>query len=84
MATLTICNVSMALEERVRAAGYGHSMEDEVREILETTLPETEELLQANLAEAIRRRFAPLGGVDLEPPPDEFVEAPRHSICDRR
>lgn len=78
MATLTIRNVSTALEERlrVRAAGHGHSMEDEVREILEATLPETEESPQLNLAEAIHRRFAPLGGVDLELPPDEFVEAP--------
>jgi hypothetical protein len=29
-----------------------------------------------NLAEAIRRRFAALGGVDLELPPSEFVDAP--------
>ena len=42
MATLTIRNVSMALEERVRAAGYGHSMEDRCGNF-ETTLPETEE-----------------------------------------
>jgi len=27
-------------------------------------------------SEAIRRRFAPLGGVDLELPPHEFVDAP--------
>jgi hypothetical protein len=31
---------------------------------------------EPNLAEAIRRRFAPLGGVDLELPPPEFVDAP--------
>jgi len=31
---------------------------------------------EPNLAEAIRRRFAPLGAVDLELPPDEFVDAP--------
>ena len=31
---------------------------------------------EPNLAEAIRRRFAPLGGVDLELPPAEFVDAP--------
>jgi len=31
---------------------------------------------EPNLAEAIRRRFAPLGGVDLELPPAEFVDVP--------
>jgi hypothetical protein len=31
---------------------------------------------EPNLAEAIRRRFAPLGGGDLGPPPAEFVDAP--------
>jgi plasmid stability protein len=78
MATLTIRNFDAALKERlrVRAAHHGHSMEAEVREILETTLAEHKGQPQPNLAEAIRRRFAPLGGVDLELPPDEFVDAP--------
>ena len=31
---------------------------------------------EPNVAEAIRRRLAPLGGVDLELPPAEFVDAP--------
>jgi hypothetical protein len=31
---------------------------------------------ETNLAEAIRQRFAPLGGVDLELPPDGFVSEP--------
>ncbi len=31
---------------------------------------------EPNLAEAIRRRFAPLGGVDLELPPPEYVGEP--------
>jgi hypothetical protein len=30
---------------------------------------------EPNLAETIRRRFAPFGGVDLELPPDEMVGA---------
>ena len=30
----------------------------------------------ANLAKAIRARFAPLGGVDLEIPPREFMRDP--------
>ena len=78
MATLTIRSVDAALKERlrVRAARHGHSMEAEMRQILETTLAEPVGSPQPNLAEAIRRRFAPLGGVDLELPPDEFVDAP--------
>ena len=31
---------------------------------------------EPNLAEAIRRRFTPLSGVDLDLPPSEFVDAP--------
>jgi antitoxin FitA len=78
MATLTIRNVDPALKERlrVRAAQHGHSMEAELRQILETTLAEPEKPGQPNLAEAIRRRFAPLGGVDLDLPPAELVGAP--------
>ena len=47
---------------RVRAARRGHSMEEEVRQILRTALStETGD----NLAEAIRKRFEQLGGVEL-------------------
>ncbi|MGH7102126.1 MAG: FitA-like ribbon-helix-helix domain-containing protein [Acetobacteraceae bacterium] len=79
MATLTIRNVEANLKERlrVRAARHGRSMEAELRQILESTLAAPEEPPQRNLAEAIRRRFAPLGGIDLEPPPGEFV-GPSH------
>ena len=78
MATLTIRNVDASLRERlrVRAAQHGRSMEAEMRQILQTTLAEPAGPPQPNLAEAIRRRFAPFGGVELELPPDEFVEAP--------
>lgn len=76
--TLTIRNVDAILKERlrVRAARHGQSMEAEVRQILKATLAESEGMPQPNLAEAIRRRFAPLGGVDLELAPDELVDAP--------
>jgi hypothetical protein len=37
--------------------------------------PRTEQMPEPNLAETIRRRFAPFGGVDLELPPDEMVGA---------
>jgi antitoxin FitA len=78
MATLTIRNVDAAVKERlrVRAAQHGRSMEAEARTILSEAVAAKREQSEPNLAEAIRRRFAPLGGVDLELPPSEFVDAP--------
>lgn len=49
---------------RMRAARHGHSMEREAREILQRTLL-SEGPAQVHLVDAIRRRMAPLGGVDL-------------------
>ena len=77
MTTLTIRNVEAAIKERlrVRAARNGRSMEAELRQILSDTLaPESSR--EPNLAEAIRRRFAPLGGIDLEPHPRVPVGQP--------
>ena len=60
---------------RVRAAHHGHSMEEEVLHILHATL--TEERQPAmNLSDSIRRRFAPLGGVDLSEPEREPLRDP--------
>jgi plasmid stability protein len=65
MATLTIRNIDPAIKERlrVRAAEQGRSMEAELRVILAEAIG-TGPSPQVNLAEAIRRRFAPFGGVD--------------------
>ena len=65
MATLTIRNIDPAIKERlrVRAAEQGRSMEAELRVILAEAIG-TAPSQQVNLAEAIRRRFAPFGGVD--------------------
>ncbi len=71
MTTLMIRNVDPALKERlrVRAARNGRSMEAELRHILSTALG-GDRKREVNLAEAIRRRFLPFGGVDgLEPHP---------------
>jgi antitoxin FitA len=70
MSTLMIRNVDPAVKERlrVRAARNGRSMEAELRHIL-TEILASEKRPEPNLAEAIRRRFAPLGGVDLDPHP---------------
>jgi len=78
VATLTIRNVEATVKERlrVRAARHGRSMEAEVRSILSAAVAADRDQPEPNLAEAIRRRFAPLGGVDLELPPPEFVGEP--------
>jgi plasmid stability protein len=77
MATLTVRNVDPRLKEqlRVRAAKNGRSMEAELRHIIGETLAR-EGGRGPNLAEAIRRRFAPLGGVELEPHPPVPVGEP--------
>jgi len=49
---------------RARAARHGRSMEEEAREILKAALA-TNKTGQRNLAESIRRRFGPRGGVEL-------------------
>ena len=78
LTTLTIRNVDSRLKERlrVRAARNGRSMESELRHILSAALG-AEEKRETNLAEAIRRRFLPFGGVDqLEPHPPVPVGSP--------
>ncbi len=76
-ATITIRNLDGRVKERlrVRAAQNGRSMEAEARLILSDTLAPT--LAEpVNLAEAIRRRVAPLGGIELEEHPDVAIEEP--------
>ena len=77
MATLTVRNVDARLKERlrVRAAQHGRSMEAELRHILGEVLA-GDPGREPNLAEAIRRRFEPLGGVDLPPHPPVPVPEP--------
>ena len=77
MTSLTIRNVHPMLKERlrVRAAHNGRSMEAELRQILNDTLADPAPR-ETNLAEAIRRRFAPLGGVELEPHPPQPAGEP--------
>jgi antitoxin FitA len=66
---------------RMRAAQNGRSMEQEAREILRIELNKSGEANRPpktgkDLVEAIRRRFAPLGGVDLEIPPRGPIRDP--------
>ena len=80
MAVITIRQLDDRIKAklRVRAAHHGRSMEEEAREILRSALGPTPQ--EENLAEAIRRRFAPLGGVDLKlPRRDGIRKAPDFS-----
>ena len=77
MASITIRNLQDGLKQRlrIRAAYHGRSMEEEVRQILNNVL--SQELSPpVNLASAIRSRFAPLGGAELELPSREPMRDP--------
>jgi antitoxin FitA len=80
MASITIRNLEETTKRKlkVRAAMHGHSMEQEAREILKDALKQKaqEPKSGADLVAAIRRRFAPLGGVELEPMPREPIRDP--------
>ena len=69
MATLTIRRIDDTTKTRlrVRAAHHGRSMEQEARDILRSALSASPPA-EGNLAASIQRRFAELGGVDLELP----------------
>ena len=72
MASMTIHNLDDDIKQRlhIQAAEHGHSMEEEARAILRAAL--TEAASPTNLAQAIRARFAPLGGVELDIPSREL------------
>lgn len=77
-ASITVRNLDPVLKERlrVRAAQHGHSMEAEVRRILQAALAAQEAPPARHLYDRVRARFAPLGGVDLELPTREPAREP--------
>ena len=77
MASITVRNLEDGLKHRlrIRAAENGRSMEEEARDILRTALNH-QQPEQENLASAIRARFAPLGGVELEISPRSPMRKP--------
>ena len=77
MASITIRKLDEQTKARlrVRAAHRQRSMEDEARNILRAALAE-EDSAPRNLAETIRRRFKPLGGIDLRVPVREPMREP--------
>ena len=76
MASITIRNLDDGVKTRlrVRAANNGRSMEEEARNILREAVEREAE--PRNLAQAIRARFAPLGGVELDLPVREPMRDP--------
>jgi plasmid stability protein len=70
MSSITIRNLDDGVKRRlrIRAAERNRSMEEEARDILRCALAEQPEA-RDNLADAIRRRVEPFGGIELEPPP---------------
>ena len=76
MATITIRKLddSVKAKLRIQAARHGRSMEEEARGLLTAALAKRSK--RANLAELIRKRMEPLGGVELEIPPREPMREP--------
>jgi len=78
MASITIRNLEEPIKAklRIQAATHGRSMEEEAREILRSALNRRAGR-PANLASAIRARFAPLGGVELPETPRQPIREPQ-------
>ena len=78
MASITIRNLEDDLKSRlrVRAAQNGRSMEEEARHLLRAGLSSRQQQPK-NLAEVIRSKFKPVGGVVLK-------KVTREPIRDRR
>ena len=70
MASITIRRLDDDLKSRLRgrAAHRGHSMEEEVREILRAAVAEEPLSKREGVGTDIRRIVAPLGGVELDIP----------------
>ena len=77
VASITIRNLDQSLKRtlRLRAAQRNRSMQDEARDILRTALAQAPTQV-GNLADAIRRRIEPLGGVELPLPSRGLVREP--------
>jgi antitoxin FitA len=77
MASITIRDLDERTKERlrVRAAQHKRSMEEEARSILRSAVA-SEEPVGVDLAEAVRRRFRPFGGVDLPAAARDSIRRP--------
>ncbi|MBK7953573.1 MAG: plasmid stabilization protein [Candidatus Accumulibacter sp.] len=77
MASITIRNLedSIKAKLRMRAASRGRSMEDEARCILRAVLGK-EDAVGENLVQRMRRRFGPLGDIELPQAEREAIREP--------
>jgi plasmid stability protein len=77
MASLTIRNLDDSVKQRLReqAARHGHSMEEEVRRILQASMPE-KPTRSRNIGMAFFEISQALGGVELELSPREPARDP--------
>jgi plasmid stability protein len=77
MPSITIRKLEESVKKRLRlrAARHGTSMEDEARRILRAALVDQDHGAP-NLAQAIRRRFEPLGGLELQLPRRQRIREP--------
>jgi plasmid stability protein len=77
VSSITIRNLEESVKRRLRmrAARHGRSMEEEARHILRAALAQKTER-PMNLFEAIRRRIASMGGVELNIPAREPMREP--------
>lgn len=77
MPTFTISEFDSELAQRLRerATRHGHSVEDEAVAILRDAL-KAERNPKPNLAESVRARFGPIGGVELAEPAREPMREP--------
>lgn len=85
IATMTIRDIDEQLKARLRgeAAQHGRSTEDEARDSLCAALSIESIDVQRKLAESIRSRIEPLGGIDLELPPPDVIREPVGLAHDR-
>ena len=76
MASITIRNLDDEIKQRlrVRAAEHGHTLEEEVRDILRRVT--SEDSAPSNFAAAIRALVAPADRVDLALPAREPMPEP--------
>lgn len=77
MATITVRNLDAELQQRLRlrAAQHGHSLEEEIHDILRAALGQKKAPVK-NLGTALYELFKPFGGVELDIPPREPMREP--------
>jgi plasmid stability protein len=82
MATIVIRKLDETVKRKlqVRAARNGRSMEAEAREILSGHITENAVQRKGGLGTAIHKRFASIGGVDLQIPPRRFSSSPSDGV----